>query len=81
MRKNEKYMVKPLNEKEQENVNGGCCPYCGMTVYDETNGTPPHGHCPGTPGIFEQIFIKKTISPVSKEDHKMTGQHNTFSKS
>ena len=55
MKKNEKYMVKPLNEKEQKNVNGGYCP-CGMTVYDETNGTPPHGHCPGSPGIFERIF-------------------------
>ncbi len=59
MKKNEKYMVKSLSEKEQENVNGGCCPYCGMTVYDETNGIPAHGHCPRTPGIFEQIFIKK----------------------
>ena len=58
MKKNEKYMVKPLNEKEQKNVNGGIC-ICGMTVYDETNGIPPHGHCPGKPGIFEQIFIKK----------------------
>ena len=29
MKKNEKYMIKPLNEKEQKNVNGGIC-ICGM---------------------------------------------------
>lgn len=56
MKKNETYMVNPLSEKEQVNVNGGGCPYCGMTVYDETDGIPAHGHCPRTPGIREQIL-------------------------
>lgn len=52
-------VMKELNASELNMVNGGGCPRCGMTVYDETNGIPAHSSCPRTPGIWEKIFKKE----------------------
>lgn len=56
-------VIKELKANELKMVNGGGCPYCGMTVYDETNGIPAHGSCPRTPGIWEEILKKVIFSP------------------
>lgn len=56
-------VIKELKANELKMVNGGGCPYCGMTVYDETNGIPPHGRCPRTPGIWEKILKEVIFTP------------------